>query len=341
MIDTARLERLTSLVERSGAKLVAIGDSRQLPSIGAGGMFDHITKHAPTASSSKSTAPKTANEQIAWGDLRDGRPEHAMAYYHSEGQLYLRDTRDQAGEAAVAALGRTHPDATTSPGSRSSPTPQTTNSTASTPAPNTTARTRRTRRPRTRTPSVPTAPAGRPCRVHRPTPPHRRATRRERQPRPPSPTITDHGPRRSSSTAPPVASPSTGRTTEKLRLNYARHIYREQGATLDPHIVITGGWQTSQEPPTSKHPAPATAPNGSSPATNSATKDKTPTASTASPNTCDAAAPTPSLAHPELPDRDYGPRFHHTIAPSRTSRIPGIARAINRIVQPSRTQERT
>ena len=45
-------------------------------------------------------------------------------------------------------------------------------------------------------------------------------------------------------------------------------------------------------------------------------------------------AQTPSLAHPELPDRDYGRGFHHPIAPSRRSPIPGIARAINRIVQP-------
>ena len=48
-------------------------------------------------------------------------------------------------------------------------------------------------------------------------------------------------------------------------------------------------------------------------------------------------AQTPSLAHPELPDRDYGPRFHHSTAPSRTSRIPGIVRTINRIVQPPST----
>ena len=51
-------------------------------------------------------------------------------------------------------------------------------------------------------------------------------------------------------------------------------------------------------------------------------------------------AQTPSLAHPELPDRDYGPRFHHSITPSRTGRIPGIVRTISRIVQPP-AQERT
>ncbi len=51
-------------------------------------------------------------------------------------------------------------------------------------------------------------------------------------------------------------------------------------------------------------------------------------------------AQTPSLAHPELPDLDYGPGFHHPIAPSHQSRIPGIARAIYRITQPDRTPER-
>jgi hypothetical protein len=51
-------------------------------------------------------------------------------------------------------------------------------------------------------------------------------------------------------------------------------------------------------------------------------------------------AQTPSLAHPELADRDYGTNYHPHLAPSRTSRIPGIVRAINRIVNPP-AQERT
>ena len=51
-------------------------------------------------------------------------------------------------------------------------------------------------------------------------------------------------------------------------------------------------------------------------------------------------AQTPSLAHPELPDRDYGTNFHRPIASSRSSRIPGIVRAINRVVNPP-AQERT
>jgi hypothetical protein len=49
---------------------------------------------------------------------------------------------------------------------------------------------------------------------------------------------------------------------------------------------------------------------------------------------CNSRTKTPSLAHPELPDPEYGRGYTRPIAPSRRSRIPGIARAINRIAQP-------
>jgi len=32
-----------------------------------------------------------------------------------------------------------------------------------------------------------------------------------------------------------------------VRLAYAEHIYRKQGATVDRAVVLTGGWQTSKE----------------------------------------------------------------------------------------------
>jgi ATP-dependent exoDNAse (exonuclease V) alpha subunit len=34
---------------------------------------------------------------------------------------------------------------------------------------------------------------------------------------------------------------------ESLRLAYAQHVYRQQGATVEHAIVLTGGWQTSRE----------------------------------------------------------------------------------------------
>lgn len=38
-----------------------------------------------------------------------------------------------------------------------------------------------------------------------------------------------------------------GKDLEALRLAYAAHIYRQQGATVDRAVVLTGGWQTSKE----------------------------------------------------------------------------------------------
>jgi hypothetical protein len=32
-----------------------------------------------------------------------------------------------------------------------------------------------------------------------------------------------------------------------VRLAYAQHVYRQQGATVDRSVVLTGGWQTSKE----------------------------------------------------------------------------------------------
>jgi ATP-dependent exoDNAse (exonuclease V) alpha subunit len=34
---------------------------------------------------------------------------------------------------------------------------------------------------------------------------------------------------------------------EHLRLAYAQHVYRQQGATVERSVVVTGGWQTSRE----------------------------------------------------------------------------------------------
>jgi len=38
-----------------------------------------------------------------------------------------------------------------------------------------------------------------------------------------------------------------GEDLSRLRLSYAQHLYRQQGATVDRAVVVTGGWQTSQE----------------------------------------------------------------------------------------------
>jgi ATP-dependent exoDNAse (exonuclease V) alpha subunit len=38
-----------------------------------------------------------------------------------------------------------------------------------------------------------------------------------------------------------------GEDVSSLRLSYAQHLYRQQGATVDRAVVVTGGWQTNRE----------------------------------------------------------------------------------------------
>jgi conjugative relaxase-like TrwC/TraI family protein len=101
MSDTSRLERFTRLIADSGAKVVTIGDPAQLPSIGAGGMFERLIDIAPTAQLEHVHRTHDHHERKAWAALRHGDPEYAMAYYQSRGQLHQRNTREHAAEAAV------------------------------------------------------------------------------------------------------------------------------------------------------------------------------------------------------------------------------------------------
>jgi hypothetical protein len=101
MADHARLDKLTQLVERTGAKLIAVGDGQQLPAIGPGGMFDRIAQHTPTAELHDIYRTQDPEEQQAWQALRAGEPGRAIDHYNERGQLHFQSTRDQAGEAAV------------------------------------------------------------------------------------------------------------------------------------------------------------------------------------------------------------------------------------------------
>jgi ATP-dependent exoDNAse (exonuclease V) alpha subunit len=101
MADTARLSALTELVERTRAKLVMIGDEHQLPSIGAGGMFARLAPIAPCAELESVLRTSDPAEQQAWADLRAGRTDRALAHYAASGRLHIRDSRSESLEEAV------------------------------------------------------------------------------------------------------------------------------------------------------------------------------------------------------------------------------------------------
>ncbi len=247
MTDHTRLDNLTRLVQQSGAKLIAVGDDKQLPSIGPGGMFDRIARHAPTAELQTIHRTKDPAEQHAWRALRNGEPERALAHYASREALHLVDTRSQAAENAVQAwaqLTQEHPirdialiaDATNQEIDRLN------------------ARAQHLR--------LQNGELGQ----HETQLPHIHYGIRQgdliaftHQHRPPRAPRVENGTRGEITRLHPNGSATialdgsdrrvtlTPKDLKSIRLAYAQHVYRQQGATVERAIVLTGGWQTSKE----------------------------------------------------------------------------------------------
>jgi conjugative relaxase-like TrwC/TraI family protein len=247
MADTHRLEKLIGLVDRTGAKLVAVGDGKQLPSIGSGGMFDRLTTRMPVVEIEQVRRTSDRDEQRAWAALRGGEPERAMAHYKSRGQLNLADTREQAAENAVQAWAKLTEkldpadvaliaDASNKEIDRL----------------NARAQHLRSERGELGDREVPLGSVHYGLfegdrvafiRQHRAS----RQPRVENGSRGQITSISDKG-------VVTVQLDGSGRTVtlagedrEALRLGYAQHIYRQQGATVERAVVLTGGWQTSKE----------------------------------------------------------------------------------------------
>jgi ATP-dependent exoDNAse (exonuclease V) alpha subunit len=64
-------------------------------------MFDRLASLAPSVVLSEVRRTLDPAEQEAWADLRSGRTDRAMAHYHRQGRLHMSEDRDQAVEQAV------------------------------------------------------------------------------------------------------------------------------------------------------------------------------------------------------------------------------------------------
>ena len=335
MADTDRLDRLTQVIETNGAKLVATGDAAQLPSIGAGGMFARLSDIAPSAELSNIRRTLDPAEQRAWADLRAGRSDRAMAHYHQRGQLHITDTRDQAVEDAAQAW------ATLT--ETLDPSEVALISDASNHEINRlNARAQHFRAQRGELGDLEVPIPG----VHYGIRQGDRIALIDQHHTPGVERI-ENGSRGEILNITPAGDvliefDVTGRrrtlTSEDLarvRLGYAQHIHRAQGATVTRTLVVTGGWQTSKEP---AYVEASRARQGTNWYVNrqdlGTEGHDTHRIQRLAENMRRSHAQTPSLARPELADRDWGTNYHPPAAPGRTSRIPGIARAINRIINP-------
>jgi conjugative relaxase-like TrwC/TraI family protein len=339
MVDTSRLDRLTEAVDRTGAKLVAIGDGAQLPSIGAGGMFERLAEIAPSAVLSNVRRTLDPAEQRAWADLRSGRSDRAMAHYLRRGRLHMADTRDQAVEHAVqnwATLTETIPigevalisDASNLEINRLN------------------ARAQHHRAERGELGDIEAEIPG----VHYGVRAGDRVAMIDQHRQPGTERVengtrgevidvSDAGEVLIQFDATSQWRTLAGDELARLRLGYAQHIHRAQGATVTRTLVVTGGWQTSKEP---AYVEASRARQGTDWYVNrddlGTEGHDTDRIKRLARDMSRSRTQTPSLAHPEPPGHERLPGFDRTIA-SRGSeryapRLPGIIRALHRAAQP-------
>ena len=336
MADHRRLDALTRLIDESGAKLVAVGDGKQLPSIGPGGMFDRLTAHARSAELAGIHRTSDPEERQAWAALRRGDPERAIAHYQARGELFVNDTREEAGEAAVqrwAELTKTRDirsvaliaDASNVEIDRL----------------NARAQHLRIDRGELRGAEVQlphqhyalyegdlitfTAQHRIPGQARIENGTRGRVTRTHQD----GLTVLLDGSQREITLG--------GQDLGDVCLAYAQHVYRQQGATVDRSVVLTGGWQTSKES-----------------AYVQATRAREATewflardelgiegqddrrVMRLAQQLRNSRRQTPSVAHRELADPDWGPGFHlaHRLLPSPLQALTRATRHLDR--QPAR-----
>lgn len=100
MTDTAALAAIHSHVDAAGAKLLLVGDHRQLAAVGAGGGMDLIAQSGASYELAEARRFTHAWEREASLRLRAG-DETVLREYHKQGRLIDAGTVEQAEQAAV------------------------------------------------------------------------------------------------------------------------------------------------------------------------------------------------------------------------------------------------
>jgi ATP-dependent exoDNAse (exonuclease V) alpha subunit len=101
MAGTRDLARLAAAAERSKAKLVLVGDDRQLPEIDAGGAFRALAEQLGATELREVRRQRQGWDRDALTALRDGRVEQFAREYLEHGRLVAAPTADAARAALV------------------------------------------------------------------------------------------------------------------------------------------------------------------------------------------------------------------------------------------------
>ena len=102
MVGTRKLSRLLDRASKADAKVVLVGDHRQLPEIDTGGVFRGLLHRLEPVRLDINRRQRQQWERAALDELRAGDPAQAMTAYRDQGALVLGDTAEQVRERLVS-----------------------------------------------------------------------------------------------------------------------------------------------------------------------------------------------------------------------------------------------
>ena len=112
MVDSRKLAAVIDATQAAGAKLVLVGDHRQLQPIAAGGIFRALTERIETAHLNEIRRQAAPWAREAVHAVAEGRAGEALQAYDERGLLHVGATQAEAIQALVAAwaeAGQRHP----------------------------------------------------------------------------------------------------------------------------------------------------------------------------------------------------------------------------------------
>ncbi len=102
MVGTRQLDALLSHAEEAGAKVVLVGDDKQLPEIAAGGAFRALKEELPAVELSEVRRQSNSWERDALELLREGRSAEAVEVYGDRDRLVVGRDAAETRAALVA-----------------------------------------------------------------------------------------------------------------------------------------------------------------------------------------------------------------------------------------------
>ncbi len=102
MVGTRLLARVLDHAEAAHAKVVLVGDPRQLPAIDAGGLLRGLGRRIPTIRLTENRRQHEAWERAALAQLRHGDVDEAIAAYQQHGRICTNETAPAARDNMTA-----------------------------------------------------------------------------------------------------------------------------------------------------------------------------------------------------------------------------------------------